>query len=255
VVPFDAKNRTPQQRAEMLEQLGFRQLAYDWRDKHIPTFEEEIIQLKKRRIEFFAHWTPSTHGPGYRAMMQLIERHALTPQLWTIAPSAEAATEQERVVANAQALLPLAQDAARLGCSLGLYNHGGWSGEPKNLIAMVQWLRKRTGSEDIGIVYNFHHGHDHLRRFPEEFQAMVPYLICLNLNGMTEGGPKILPLGQGQEDLRILKMVRDSGYRGPLGILDHRADTDAAVSLQQNLDGLRKLLIELGDPSAAKTYR
>lgn len=239
----------------MLERLGFTKLAYDWRDKHIPTFEDEILCLRKHDIQFFAHWAPSRTSPGHEPMMRLIEQYRLKPQLWTIAPSAAAETEQKRVEVNARALLPLLADARRLGCKLGLYNHGGWSGEPENLIAMVKWLRQHADTHEVGIVYNFHHGHEHLARFPAALDAMVPYLLCLNLNGMTVGGPKILPLGEGQEDLKILRMVRDSGYRGPLGILDHRADTDAETSLRQNLAGLRKLLVELGELEAAKTYQ
>ena len=46
-------------------------------------------------------------------------------------------------------------------------------------------------------------------------------------------------------------MIRDSGYHGPIGILDHREDTDAEVSLRANLDGLKKLLLEMGETEAA----
>ena len=39
-----------------------------------------------------------------------------------------------------------------------------------------------------------------------------------------------------------------SGYDGPVGILGHRADEDVAVSLQNNLTGLDRLLKELLGP-------
>jgi hypothetical protein len=42
VVPFDAKKRGPEQRAEMLHRLGFRNFAYDWREKDVPTFDAEV---------------------------------------------------------------------------------------------------------------------------------------------------------------------------------------------------------------------
>ena len=74
---------------------------------------------------------------------------------------------------------------------------------------------------------------------------MQPYLLCLNLNGMNDDAkPKILPLGQGPHDARLIRVIRDSGYKGPIGILDHRSDTDAKVALQQNLNGLKKLVAE-----------
>ena len=44
-----------------------------------------------------------------------------------------------------------------------------------------------------------------------------------------------------------LKMIRDSGYRGPIGILDHRGNLDAEKSLKENLDGLETLLRKLND--------
>ena len=49
-------------------------------------------------------------------------------------------------------------------------------------------------------------------------------------------------------------MIEDSGYCGPLGILDHRMETDAEESLRQNLVGLQTLLEERGDEEALKTY-
>ncbi len=228
----------------MLKRLGFTKLAYDWRAEHIASFEDEIQALQREGITFFAHWTPARQSPGYREMLQLIEQYQLHPQLWRIAPAAEAATRQERVEFSARALLPYVEDAKRLGCAFGIYNHGGWAGEPQNMVALVQWLREHAETEDVGIVYNFHHGHEHLARFPAAFTQMLPYLLCVNLNGMTAAGPKILPLGQGQEDRQLLEMIRQSGYQGPIGLLDHREDVDAERSLRENLDGLQLLLMD-----------
>jgi len=36
IVPFDSKRRGPEDRAAMLERLGFKHFAYDWRAEHIP---------------------------------------------------------------------------------------------------------------------------------------------------------------------------------------------------------------------------
>lgn len=245
IVPFDAKKRGPAERAEMLKRLGITKLAYDWRDQHIPTFEEEILNLKKQNIELFAYWSPASQNRGYESMMHLIDKYGIHPQIWMIAPSAKADSEAKRVEVNARAMLPFLNRAKKLGCKFALYNHGGWSGEPDHLIAMVQWLRGNAGTQDVGIVYNFHHGHEHMKQFPAAFRRMVPYLFCLNLNGMTPGGPMVLPLGTGTQDLQVLRMIRDSGYRGPIGILDHRGQLDAEESLRENLEGLEKLRAEL----------
>jgi len=113
-----------------------------------------------------------------------------------------------------------------------------------NQIAIIQ----RLGLPNGGIVYNLHHGHAHLDRFPELLRRMLPYLHAVNLNGMVRDGDKqgkkILPLGQGDLDLGLLKTIRDSGYRGPIGILNHTPQ-DAEARLQDNLDGLDWLVPQL----------
>jgi hypothetical protein len=56
IVPFDAENRTPEERAEMLDELGFTRFAYDYRDEHIPSFKEEIEALPRHHILLSAVW-------------------------------------------------------------------------------------------------------------------------------------------------------------------------------------------------------
>jgi hypothetical protein len=59
---------------------------------------------------------------------------------------------------------------------------------------------------------------------------------------MTEGGDKIQTIGSGKRDAEILDWILESNYEGPIGILDHRNDMDAKESLQQNIEGLERLL-------------
>src|SRR5688500_2493711 len=158
-----------------------------------------------------------------------------------------------KVAAAADAVRPIAAEAARIGCTVALYNHGGWFGEPENQIAVVEQL-KSEGITNVGIVYNLHHGHDHLDRFPELLKKMKPHLLALNLNGMTKSGDKvgkkIMPIGQGEADLKLLQAIHDSGYDGPIGILNH-TDEDAEGRLLDNLDGLDWLLPQLDGKAPA----
>ena len=77
---------------------------------------------------------------------------------------------------------------------------------------------------------------------------MAPYLLCVNLNGMnSDAQPKILPIGQGPFEKSMIKILRQSSYRGPIGIIDHRTELDTKESLVENLLGLENLLSELGN--------
>ena len=51
---------------------------------------------------------------------------------------------------------------------MGLYNHGGWFGEPENQIAVIEHVKM----SNVGIVYNFHHAHEQIAQFPELIKKM-----------------------------------------------------------------------------------
>lgn len=256
IVPFDAKKRGPAERVAMLKELGIRRCAYDWRKEHVPTFEQEILEYQKHGIEFFAFW--SVHDDAF----DLFKKHSLHPQIWHVIPNS--AVERKDAIANAanatsdtetqatkveatkveaavQNTLSLAERTKGMGCKLGLYNHGGWSGEPANLVAVCKRLHE-LGHDHVGIVYNFHHGHQHIDDWKQSFALMKPYILCLNLNGMnSDAKPKILGIGKGAHELEMIRAVLDSGYSGPIGIIDHREQIDARESLLENLDGLQSV--------------
>ncbi len=257
IVPFDSKRRGPEERAAMLQRLGFKRFAYDWRAEHIPTFDAEIEALKRHGISLDAFWVaPGELNQESRIILDVLKRHGIRTQLWVLldlgADRVQGDEQRRRVETAAAKLRPLAEEAGKIGCTLALYNHGGWFGEPENQIAIIERL-KSDGVRNLGLVYNLHHGHDHLDRFPALLETMKPYLLALNINGMDRGGDrvgrKILPLGQGEMDLSLLKTIRDSGYQGPIGILGHTQD-DAEERLKDNLDGLDWLLPQLDGRSA-----
>lgn len=232
IVPFDAAKRGPVERVRMLKELGITRCAYDWRDEHVPTFEQELLEYQKHDIEFFAFW--DVHEDAFA----LFEKHKLHPQIWQTLTDPAGDTQATKIEAAAEQKLAIAMRTKAMGCKLGLYNHGGWGGEPENLVAVCKRLRE-LGHDHVGIVYNFHHGHGHIADWAESLRIMLPYLHCLNLNGMNDGAqPKILGIGKGTHDLEMIRVIMDSGYDGPIGILDHRSELDARDSLLENRDGL-----------------
>lgn len=260
IVPFDAKKRSPEDRAAMLKKLGFVRFAYDWRGEHLPTFDRELDALKKEGIEPTAIWFPAGLGKESQILLDGLKKHGIKTQLWITTgggPLPKSPEEQKQKVRDHAAMIrPIAEAAAKIDCKVALYNHGGWFGEPENLIAIIEELKM----PNVGIVYNLHHGHDHLARMPELLKAMKPHLLAFNLNGMLPGGDKkgkkIVPLGQGTEDLKLLKLLVESGWSGPVGILGHTQD-DAEERLQDNLDGLAWLLPQLAgkEPGPKPTPR
>jgi len=260
IVPFDTKKRGPEERAAMLEQLGIKKLAYDWRAEHIPTFDAEVAAMKRHGVEMTAWWFPGALNADARVILDCIKRNGIHPQLWVmleggphlrLAQAFEATPEMqtahvERMVAGVK---PIAAEAAKLGCQVALYNHGGWFGVPENQIQIIERL-KQEGITNVGMVYTQHHGHGEIDRFAELFPKMKPYLLALTLNGMIKDGDLhghelgTAPLGQGDQDLRLLRIIKASGWNGPVGII-LEVMADAETRLQDNLDGLDWLVPQL----------
>ena len=253
IVPFDAAKRGPEARAEMVAKMGIKKIAYDWRQEYVAEFEREILAYQKNGIEFFAFW--GAHDEAFR----LFEKYKLHPQLW-IMMKGTGETQEAQVKSAAEGLLPILAKAKAIGSQVGIYNHGGWGGEPENMVSVCDYLKKNHATDNIGIVYNLHHGHSHLDRLPKAIEAMKPNLLCLNLNGMDIAGDtkgrKILPLGVGTQDVKVLRQIRASGYSGPIGILNH-TNEDAEGRLLDNLDGLKWLVPQLDDakPAEKPKYR
>lgn len=257
IVPFDTRKRGPEERAEMLERLGVRRLAYDWRAEHVPTFDAEVAAMRKHGVEITAWWFPAALNDDARAILSCIGRTGIHPQLWVTMgaePEPDAGKLAGKIAAAVETLKPICAEAQKLGCTVGLYNHLGWFGEPANQVAILSKLRD-AGHRNAGIVYNFHHGHAHVDSFTENLRLMKPYLLTLNLNGMVRdgetSGKKIIPLGTGDLEFGLLQIVNASGWRGPVGIIGHTAE-DVEVKLRKELDGLETLTAKLASAKAGE---
>src|ERR1044071_3401928 len=84
IVPFDAKKRGPEERAAMLEKLGFTMFAYDYRAEHIPTFDAEMQALKKHHVNLFAWWFPTELNAEGQKILDVLQRHNQHAQLWVM---------------------------------------------------------------------------------------------------------------------------------------------------------------------------
>src|SRR5262245_57108703 len=159
IVPFDSKKRGPEERASMLEELGIKRFAYDWRAEHIPTFDAEVAALRKHGIELTAWWFPAALNDEAKAILACLERNRLSPQLWVTMgtePEADPGKLAQKIERAVTALTSICDAAAKLGSTVALYNHLGWFGEPTNQVAIIQKLRA-AGHANVGAVYNFHH--------------------------------------------------------------------------------------------------
>ena len=232
----------------MLKRLNIKRYAYDWRVKHLESMAQELQLAKENDIEVISIWmwidaqwdsVGRLNGPN-EEVFKIIEASGYKGQLWVSfnANFFEGLPDQEAVKRGAEMIAYLSQRAAALGCKVGLYNHGDWFGEPAHQIKLI----KALPDQDLGLIYNFHHGHHQIDAFPELVPEMLPYLWFVNLNGLRKGGPKILTIGQGDHEKEMIDLLLSAGYQGDFGILGHIEEEDVEQVLKANLDGLKELM-------------
>ena len=258
---YEPEGRLAEERAEMLNRLGFTKCGYEGHQQWIDQLEEHIIAYREHGIELTGIYleirkeNPLDQDYLMRAI-EIIEKQNCKLQLWlTIRDNLfQGIPEDQRVQKACDMIQPLADMVIPNGCKIAMYNHGGWTGLPSNQVKIVKKLQSHYNPEDLGIVLNFHHAHPFVDRFPELFAQAKPYLFLVNTNGMRVrvndegkkvGDPKILALGEGDHEVDMLRVVKESGYTGPIGIIDHVKETDPEVNLSNNLNALKAILEQL----------
>lgn len=249
IVPFDAEKRGPEERAAMLEELGITMLAYDWRNEHIPTFDEEWKALNRHHIKLQAFWMVTAGDgqwdAGTEAIFDFLERNHVKTQLWLLVQEWEGFSELDQAAkldTVSARVAAIADRAAALGCQVGLYNHGSWYGEPENQLAIIE----RLDRPNIGIVYNFHHAVKHHERFAAFFPKIEPYLYALNLAGIKDADEEqFYGVGEGDVEDDLIRIVLESDYDNPVGIINHDRARDAKVGLMKEMAGLEEVLGKL----------
>lgn len=247
IVGFDVKERTPKERLEMLERLGFNQYAYGNRPKHIPSMIAEWELAKEKNIQIKAVWlyinlNKDRAGhlkPASEAVFENLEAVGLKTQIWVgFQPTYfDKLTDEESLKQSTEMIEYLSKRAEKLGCKIALYNHGGWFGNAQNQLRIIEALP----NQDLGVIFNFHHAHDALENYSENIKKLLPYLWCVNLNGMKTDGPKIMTIGEGDLEKEMIQQILDLGYQGFFGVLGHVKGGDPELILQENYEGLQKI--------------
>lgn len=248
IVPFDSEKRTPHERLAMLKLIGINSYAYDWREEHLEEMETEWELAKVNEIEIKGVWIwidanndsiPNLSASNEK-LFETIDQVDLETQIWVGFNNNyfEGLSNDEAVSKGVEIISFLKEKATKLRCTIGLYNHGDWFGEPENQIKILKAAKLET---EVGLIYNFHHGHHHIDRFGELVTEMLPYLWTVNINGMEKDGSKILTLGEGDYEKEMIETLFDQGYDGPIGILGHVDTADVKEILKANIKGLKEM--------------
>ena len=245
IVGFDVKERTPEERLDMLQRLGYNQYAYGYRPKHIPTMAQEWQLAKEKGITIKAVWLyVNLHKdkvgalrPDAEVVFQNLKKTGLKTHIWVgfYPEYFDDLTDKESFKQSVAMVSYLSDKAKKVGCKIALYNHGGWFGKPENQLRIIKALPEG----DLGIIFNFHHAHDDLDNYSKNIKKLQPYLWAVSLNGMKAEGPKIVTIGEGNLEKDMIQQLINLNYKGPFNVLGHVKGGDPEVILEENFKGLQ----------------
>ena len=260
---YDAVERSPAERAQVLVDLGISKAGYICRNaERVSEFEAYVEAYRNAGIELVGVWTP-IHSDApmeevqVKTFLEVVDRKQLKLQWWlTLEQDFDAMPEGDRVEDALTRLRPLVREANGRDCRLVLYGHGRdrWFTQAENLLDILERLQVDMPDAELGIIYNFHQSHAQMDRLAEVLPRLKPQLTALNLNGMHTDGPAIARIGEGDREQEMIELIHQSGWFGPTGIIAHDRKQDAKLTLQQNLDGLSALLENIGDEAGHASY-
>ncbi len=248
IVPYDAKERSPEERIALLKTLGFKNYAYDWRVRHLEGTAEELRLAKREGIEPFAIWMwvdgkadkLDTLRWANQHMFEILTEVEYNGQIWMAFNDNffVGLTEENSVHKASKFVKYMSRKAEKINCKLALYNHGDWFGDPRNVMEIIDALPE----ENLGLIYNFHHAYGHTDDFSTFVDDMIPYVWAINLSGVRKDETQILGIGKGDYEIDMLCQIIDAAYTGKFGILGHIEDEDVRLVLQRNLEGLKEAI-------------
>ncbi|WP_299125838.1 hypothetical protein [uncultured Winogradskyella sp.] len=244
---FDVLDRTPKQRIEMLKEMGFKRYGYNRGKGDISQMIKEFNLAEENNIEInsiFLWLNAKRDSVGKlseenQGLLNNLKTLEQKPAIWVSFSNNffENLNESQSLDIAVEMVKFIKIKADEVGCSLALYNHTGWFGNPDNQIKILE----QVSQDSISIVYNFHHAHEHIDDFRTVVKKIKPYLSYVNLNGMIKDGPKILTIGKGKSEFEMIKCLKEEGFNGPWGILGHIKTEDVQKVLKRNIDGLKLL--------------
>ena len=90
IVAYDTPERSPEERIELIKELGFEMYAYDWRDRHLPDTKKELQLAIDNEVDIIAVWLwlnakrDSLHilSPANEKLLQIVEDLGLQSTFW-----------------------------------------------------------------------------------------------------------------------------------------------------------------------------
>lgn len=230
---------TPDVQAKTMKEFGYDGIHYNYTNpgdfaKKLAACRKEGVPIHAVYIHSFVDNAEQPYDPGLKEVIRMLKGEPT--MIWLTLRNGKPRTLDSRAAAITREIATL---AAESGLSVSLYPHAGFYVATAEDAVRVAEL---VDLPNLGVTVNLCHElfAGNAERLDEVVKIAAPRLNMVSVNGAAPipgKGAKAwdtLPLGDGSFDTTgFLRMVRDSGYNGPVGHQFYNVPGDDRVKLER----------------------
>lgn len=243
----DARKRTLAEQAEMLRDLGYSGMGHLWLDglaERVRTADQAGLEVVQVYMRMDLRPGKPPYDPRLKDVLPLLKGRKT--QLAVLILGAKPSDETHDPAAL-RILGEIADLTESAGVRLVLYPHlNHWLERVEDGVRLARKMQPRK----VGLMLNLCHWlpRDEERNLRPLLEQAKPFLAAVTINGADRAeeiraktGKSILPLDSGSYDVGgFLKALRESGYRGPVGLQCYGITGDARDHLARSMAVWRK---------------
>jgi sugar phosphate isomerase/epimerase len=249
----DAKKRSFEQQAVMLEELGYEGVGHIYLDKvaeRLKTLDDAGLKLFQITMVVDVGPDKTPYDARFKDVLALVKgRHVQFCLLVNGMKSSDSSVDSHAVKILRE-MSDLAKDA---GAQLLLYPHqGSWIERIEDSLRVAE----KVDRPNVGVMFNLCHWLrvDKSRDYKPLLKQAMPRLWAVSINGADNFDEKpgwngyIQPLDKGSFDVGgLLKTLKELGYKGPIGLQCYGIGGDAQEHLARSMTAWMKLRENLKD--------
>ena len=250
---WNAKSDSPEYWSDLVKEVGFNGIELIGLNR----VDELLPELKRNDLELFALYIKieidkeqpyDIHLKEYIKKMKDTGLHLWVHVHSTSYPCSDSSGDEKCV----EIISELADFAQNYGVKIAFYPHSDfWVEKVSDGLRLAEKIDK----PNVGVVFNLCHflKKDEPHKLKQTLIMAMPRLFLVSINGADTGETNnmewdrlIQPLGSGSYDvLNLLRILKDLGYRNPVGLQCYNIKGESEVFLKQSMETWKEYLEQL----------
>jgi sugar phosphate isomerase/epimerase len=243
----DTQKRDFTQQAVMLRELGFDGAGHIGSDDvpaRLATLASQDLRLFLIGVRLDLANPKEPYPPSLATALQAIKNKGVVLYVTIAGYPASSPEGNDQAVRVLRKVNRLADDC---GVRVALYPHtGDWLVRVEHAAELV----RRVDDDNLGVIFNLCHWmkNEDVSQLEPLLDQIVPHLFVATINGADTAGIAdsnwnrlIQPLDCGDYDVkRVLQLLRDREFKGPVGIMCYGIAEDAKQHLSRSMEMWRR---------------